>query len=147
MTLNITDSSDSSVRAKDLSEYFRLLIRRVASSPIALSWDIRCDARTSYIGVVRGTIYLLCGMRIEFSEYVIVKEHTVVKLKYRYALLKKEKTVVRWDNAPHHPNLRTFPHHKHVEGLVIESEEVWMWDVLLEAEKYVKRLCPRATLR
>ena len=27
---------------------------------------------------------------------------------------KKNECILRWDNAPHHPKTKTFPHHKHV---------------------------------
>ncbi|MDQ1354850.1 MAG: hypothetical protein QG657_5159 [Acidobacteriota bacterium] len=31
--------------------------------------------------------------------------------------------VVRWDNAPHYPDIKTFPHHFHdSEGNIVESE-------------------------
>ncbi|MEB3860206.1 MAG: DUF6516 family protein [Desulfurococcales archaeon] len=33
--------------------------------------------------------------------------------KYSYTLLYGEKIVLRYDNAPHHPYIETFPHHKH----------------------------------
>jgi len=36
---------------------------------------------------------------------------------------------IRWDNAPHHPHLRTYPHHKHTPELK-ESEEIRLEEVL-----------------
>jgi len=39
--------------------------------------------------------------------------------------------LVRWDNSPHYPDLRTFPHHKHVGHRVVESTEVNL-DAVLE---------------
>jgi hypothetical protein len=27
---------------------------------------------------------------------------------------KKNECILRWDNAPHHPKTKTFPHHKHI---------------------------------
>ncbi len=31
--------------------------------------------------------------------------------------------ITRWDNAPHHPNILTFPHHKHtLEGIFTNSD-------------------------
>ncbi|MEB2835814.1 MAG: DUF6516 family protein [Desulfurococcales archaeon] len=33
--------------------------------------------------------------------------------KYSYTLLHKEEIILRYDNAPHHPRIETFPHHKH----------------------------------
>lgn len=38
---------------------------------------------------------------------------------------------IRWDNAPHHRHLGTFPDHKHAPELV-ESEEMNLEDVLKE---------------
>jgi len=38
--------------------------------------------------------------------------------KYSYTLLIDDKPVLRYDNAPHHPGVETFPHHKHVEDRV-----------------------------
>ena len=39
---------------------------------------------------------------------------------------------IRWDNAPHHPNISTFPHHKHIETdlNVHPSTENTLHDVL-----------------
>lgn len=33
--------------------------------------------------------------------------------KYSYVLIKNEKRILGWDNAPHHKNIKTFPHHFH----------------------------------
>jgi len=38
----------------------------------------------------------------------------------------------QYDNAPHHPNLKTFPHHKHLHTGEPGSEESTLEDVLLE---------------
>ena len=38
---------------------------------------------------------------------------------------------IRWDNAPHHDGLRTFPHHKHSPQLE-ESKEMNLEDVMME---------------
>ena len=32
---------------------------------------------------------------------------------YSYHWQKENKLIIRWDNAPHHKELTTFPHHKH----------------------------------
>lgn len=55
---------------------------------------------------------------------------------YSYHLQKNEKLVRRWDNAPHWPQMKTFPHHLHLtdEKDVRECQEVFIEDVLLEIE-------------
>ncbi|MEB3778930.1 MAG: DUF6516 family protein [Desulfurococcales archaeon] len=40
--------------------------------------------------------------------------------KYSYTLLHSgEKVILRYDNAPHHPYIKTFPHHKHEHDRVV----------------------------
>ena len=51
---------------------------------------------------------------------------------YSYHLLKDDLMVRRWDNAPHWPELKAFPHHLHLsdEASVVESAEAFIDDVL-----------------
>jgi hypothetical protein len=35
--------------------------------------------------------------------------------KYGYTLIRQNRRVIGWDNAPHHPHLPDFPHHFHDE--------------------------------
>jgi hypothetical protein len=51
---------------------------------------------------------------------------------------RERKTILRWDNAPHHPEIKTFPHHLHEEGIK-ESEEVTFAEVLTEIERRFKK--------
>jgi hypothetical protein len=40
--------------------------------------------------------------------------------------------LVRWDDAPHHRHLTTFPYHKHIKDQVVESLPVGLPQVLQE---------------
>ncbi len=44
---------------------------------------------------------------------------------------------IRWDNAPHHDDLRTFPHHKHTPQLE-ESMEMNLEDVMKEIKERLR---------
>ncbi len=69
--------------------------------------------------LIEGKIAFSNGNILEFVESI-----TAERLKYRYQYMNADGTMVfRYDNAPHHRNLATFPHHKHVGEHVIESEE------------------------
>jgi len=47
---------------------------------------------------------------------------TEEKVLYSYQLF-TDKPIVRWDNSPHYPKIKTHPHHFHTkDGNVIESE-------------------------
>ena len=45
--------------------------------------------------------------------------------------------ILRWDNAPHHQQIATFPHHKHTPEGVFENVEISLPDVLAEIEKHI----------
>ena len=59
-------------------------------------------------------------------------EHTTLKRYSYYWLTADNQLKVGWDNAPHHGNLPTFPHHKHVEqqGNLTDSSETCLEEVL-----------------
>ena len=47
--------------------------------------------------------------------------------------------LIRWDDAPHHRHLSTFPHHKHVGETVAASLPISLVQVLEEIKKKVLR--------
>ncbi|MCK4662425.1 MAG: hypothetical protein KAT68_06150 [Bacteroidales bacterium] len=54
--------------------------------------------------------------------------------------MNKDKNLIfRYDNAPHHPEIATFPHHKHIientQKTIIESKETNLSKVLEEIQK------------
>ncbi|MBI2333689.1 MAG: hypothetical protein HYU84_16315 [Chloroflexi bacterium] len=58
-------------------------------------------------------------------------EETLIRYAY-YWLKQNDELRIGWDNAPHHPEVSTHPHHKHVstqENLQV-SEETSLEDVL-----------------
>jgi len=46
--------------------------------------------------------------------------------------------IVRWDNAPHHQQISSFPHHRHEYNAVHDSPKVSIEDVLTEIEHRLK---------
>jgi hypothetical protein len=43
-----------------------------------------------------------------------------------------QEMVFRYDNAPHHIEVATFPHHKHEAEMIKSSIEPTLYDVLIE---------------
>ena len=41
--------------------------------------------------------------------------------KYSYTLLQNNNVTLRYDNGPHHPEVPTHPHHKHVREEILEA--------------------------
>ncbi len=68
-----------------------------------------------------------------------VWEHVTPSIRrYAFHVSKGSEPVIRWDNAPHHRNIKTFPHHKHVKEAVLESKEVVLEEILGEVAKMMK---------
>ncbi len=59
---------------------------------------------------------------------------------YSYHIQKEDAMVRRWDNAPHWPAMKTFPHHLHfgIEDQPIECEEMFIDDVLIEMKAIIE---------
>lgn len=87
---------------------------------------------------LRIRIRFLTGHLLELNEAVILEKGELQNLSYRYHFQdKNNKLIFRYDNTPHHPDLKNFPHHKHdplgVAGTnkpliteVIESVKIYM---------------------
>ena len=59
---------------------------------------------------------------------------------YSYHIQKSNRMVRRWDNAPHWPAMKTFPHHLHMgeEDRPIECKEIFIDDVLIEMKAIIE---------
>jgi hypothetical protein len=82
---------------------------------------------------VKARVFLKNGWIIDFFE------HQTKSLKrYSYHVFQGRKMIVRWDNAPHHTGLKTFPHHKHEGRKIVKSKEMTASNVLKELEKIIR---------
>jgi len=111
--------------------YFREVELRLKNTEIIAdkSVDLREFGATE--GMLRGRLLFVDGSMLEFMEYLQEEN----RLKYRFHLMDKEGNMVfRYDNAPHHKDVSSFPHHKHLSGNVAESDDKGIMDVLDEIE-------------
>ncbi len=70
---------------------------------------------------------------------MILGEGDVEREDYRYHYQTAEGELIRrWDNAPHHPDVETFPHHVHVGDEVIATDPVDHKDVLGEIARRLR---------
>jgi hypothetical protein len=52
---------------------------------------------------------------------------------------KSQKMIFRYDNAKHHPEIETFPHHKHTSDKIENGKEPELIDVLSEIQEKIKK--------
>ncbi len=94
--------------------------------------EMELNQRDSMLGRVNGVLSFYDGSRLEFRETISIERYRPVKLSYRYQYVRTGKSVLRYDNAPHHPDLATFPHHKHVGNERLSATEPTLSQVLNE---------------
>lgn len=57
-----------------------------------------------------------------------------------FKLLDNNKLLIRWDNAPFHKDIETFPHHMHKGKKILASSELGLEDVLIYIFKNLEEL-------
>ncbi len=94
-------------------DYYLSLQNTIHAAAHVLSSDVRFEEIDINECYVRGVLVLIGGFELHIAEYV-VSEPLLTRLKYRYHLQTSGgKLISRWDNAPHHPDVSTFPNHRH----------------------------------
>jgi hypothetical protein len=71
---------------------------------------------------------------LEMSEAVLCTAGTLQWLSYRYHYQELSGLVLRYDNAPHHPEVVTHPDHKHVGDDVVSSAHPTIAQMLREVQ-------------
>jgi len=86
-----------------------------------------------------GGIYYRLKISLENRTVLFVREYVdEIERAYSFHWLDyNNELIMRWDNAPHHRDLETFPHHKHTIDGVFENLEIDLSDVLEEIRKRI----------
>ena len=74
-----------------------------------------CAIKIEKHNIVENTEYLRLTIACENKFMIHIREYVKANriIRYSYQLLINSEDVLRYDNAPHHPEIRTHPHHKH----------------------------------
>ena len=106
---------------------------------IIVDYELSVEEATPAEGLVRGRIVFVDGSQLEFLEYVVVSKSDISRLKYRYHYADPDgKLVFRYDNAPHHPEVPSHPHHKHTgDGKVVPAAPPTLRSILEEVLEYI----------
>ncbi len=83
--------------------------------------------------------YKLLAVKSEYRVFVAELLVGGKIAKYSYTLLHGERPVLRYDNAPHHPNIETFPHHKHENDEVKPLHDNSIEAFLKEVRRFIEK--------
>ncbi|MBN1657853.1 MAG: hypothetical protein JXA93_05600 [Anaerolineae bacterium] len=79
-------------------------------APLLVSTLIHRDVDANLaIGFIEGRLDFLDGSVLEFSEQLPSQRQ---KFRFHY-MNQQNQLITRWDSAPHHHGLRTYPFHRH----------------------------------
>lgn len=120
-----------------IEDYFSQLEKCLQVFPYIRSYTLNKKVYNTKQGFIRAVVVFDDNTRLEFMEV----KHTDIteKIKYRYQYMDEGNSLIfRYDNAPHHEDLNTFPHHKHLPHGVKAHEESSLEGVLLEIAKHRK---------
>ncbi|MCG2738480.1 MAG: DUF6516 family protein [Candidatus Methanoperedenaceae archaeon] len=121
-----------------LENFLADLKATLTASPLVKDIDIDDEFITSVSGFLDCTVVMIDGSTLYVTEYFTISGENIKRDKYSYHLQKKGEFIIRWDNAPHHRELSTFPYHVHDKDGVYESKEITMDEVLEEiSEKFI----------
>ncbi len=100
----------------DIYDYLDSLRRAIEHNPtiIAISDTIVMQVFDDHSGLFRARVFFWDGSNLTIDEVVDTRAGYPEILRYSYTYLGRDNThVFRYDNAPHYPDLSTFPHHQH----------------------------------
>lgn len=122
----------------DAGDYISAIRQMILIHPNVRSFRVVREEDQINSGLIRYRLTLNDGGLLELSQRFRVVGGRVDSLKYRFHWQDSDgNLIVRWDNAPHHLSLPTFPYHIHDggEANIQPHAQVSIADVLAEIGK------------
>ncbi len=123
-----------------LQTYLRLVRESIAAFAGVQAERHREEVLTASRANLRIRLRLPDNSFLEISEALVVEKGALTWISYRYHWQDASgRLILRYDNAPHHPEVESFPHHKHVAERVMASERPALPDLLAEVQRLLSK--------
>ena len=107
----------------------------VAREEIIVEAFVAEETVPNFEGNLQGRLRFWDSSLLVFSEVLVTQGVILQKVEYSYHYQTADGTLIFcYDNAPHHRQLATFPHHKHTMEGIVDSRPPHMIDVLREID-------------
>ncbi|MCL4835827.1 MAG: hypothetical protein KJZ86_25540 [Caldilineaceae bacterium] len=81
------------------------------------------DDLAGHQGSIEGRLSFFDGSLLDFDEVVLLRDSQIVKLRYAYHYQNRAGSLIfRYDNAPHYPNIPTYPHHNSIRCVALSTK-------------------------
>lgn len=119
-------------------EYYAAIQAAILAAPHVIRSDITFDEVTDSECYIRGILTMTGEIELHLAEYTVT-DPEIKRLKYRYHLQTLNgKLLARWDNAPHHPKVKSHPDHLHKDDEVKPSTAMDIESVLVAAIDFIE---------
>ncbi len=127
---------------KTINEYFDFLKDQLKLyNSIIVNSTLTFEQRTTIEGLIKGIIQFTDGSKLSIMEFIFIDDENLIIPTYRFHWQSITDTLIkRWDNAPHHKNLKSFPHHLHDGNSVKDSESMSISRVLEKIFEELKNI-------
>ena len=123
----------------NIIDYFESLRRSIQQNLAIIFTEesITAQAFDQYRGLFRTRVSFWDESYLTIDEVIDTTPGYPEILRYSYTYIKGDEHIFRYDNAPHYPNLPTFPHHKHIgpDEIPQASEKPTLSQVFKEIEQ------------
>lgn len=121
-----------------ITRYSLRIQRLFSKSPLIVSHQVHLAHLSPSTSYIEGTAFFTDKSRLAIFEFLRLTEGKVRCEKYRYQYMnEKGGLIFRYDNAPHHPEVKTFPHHKHAHRKTFASKAQSLSKILEEIQKNI----------
>jgi hypothetical protein len=100
---------------------------------------VTCLASDDYNGLIRCRVVFWDTSYLDLYEVVSTELGYPVRVHYAYTYVREGQRAFRYDNAPHHPEVVTHPHHKHIgpADRLAPADQPSLSQVLAEVETWL----------
>jgi hypothetical protein len=122
-----------------LIEYLNDFQKTINSIPYSLSADLNFENRGDLVLIIKGKVKFINSFELHFKEYLLSLP-TIKKISYSYHFQNQDGEIIfRYDNARNHPEINTYPNHKHTKEKILPAVEPSLSDILAEIIRYIKK--------
>ena len=121
--------------ASPVENYFESLKNILSTNPIVIGFTVKRERVGSSEGLIQISVQLVKAFLLDIFEFYNMDNGVTG---YRYQVMTNTgDTVLRWDNASHHPEISSYPHHVHRSDGIHESKQPTILQILDELLEYI----------
>jgi hypothetical protein len=122
-----------------ITKYFEDFGKIINDIDYALNSNIQFRRLNDFFGIIEEKITFGYGV-LDILEVITLMDNHLNKRKYKYQFRgASDEIIFRYDNAPHHQEVATYPHHIHIKSEIKESIEPDTVQILAKIKRFLQK--------